>query len=389
MRSIVIILLVVTCLAAKQSTLRMKTYEVITEAQTLMDGAQYAKAKAALDAYAPNVANRPFDRAYLKTVYGHLYIAQEQYQKAIGVMREAYDAHALNTEMQRNLLFNLAQLYLSIEDYEQCVKTYERWASEARSIKAEQYMLYANALIPLKQYAEAKRAVLHAINVSDTPVASHYQTLFYLQYELQEYDAGIETVKKLILLFEPKKQYWMQLAGLYTQQNRYGDALAVMEIAYREGMLDKEYERLQLAQLYLYEAIPYRAAEVVEQGMKEELIARSVKNLEMLGNCYYRAHAFERAVQSYARAAELGSDGRLYFFLAKLYADTYHYDKVIDAAQKALEKGVANTGEVYFLQGMALYENDEPLLAQKAFEQARKYPKTAKQAAQWILYLTQ
>jgi len=51
---------------------------------------------------------------------------------------------------------------------------------------------------------------------------------------------------------------------------------------------------------------------------------------------------------------------------------------------EALNKNTTQSGQVYFLKGIAAYQAKKMHIASKAFQQASRYKKTKQQAKQWL-----
>lgn len=376
-----------TLSAANKPSLQPRTYEICSEAQKAIDAQSYEKAARLLDGYVERSRRHPYDAAYVQTVYGYLYIATEQYEAALAAFRRAYDAEALPASMAQNVLYNVAQLEMSLQHYEAAAQAIETWMQTAATVRSADYMMLAGARLQLKAYAAATEAVYQAIAHAEEPAPAHYELLFYLLYEQKLQDRAISTLKMMLSLFEPKKSYYVQLAGLLQERGGYADALAVLELAYLGGMLESESELLQLAHLYRYREMPYRAARLLMQGMQREQIGKRAKTLLLLAECLRESRAYAEALQAYEQAAQKSDDGEIYAIMAQLYTRLHDYDGVIDATEKGLAKQVKHPEDLYYLQGLALFEQKHYLLSKKQFDRAAKYKKYKKASRQWVRYL--
>ena len=56
--------------------------------------------------------------------------------------------------------------------------------------------------------------------------------------------------------------------------------------------------------MYLGAEVPYRAAVIIEKGMKDGIIKRSAKNLEILGTAWYQAKDLNNAVKALEDASK-------------------------------------------------------------------------------------
>jgi tetratricopeptide (TPR) repeat protein len=163
-----------------------------------------------------------------------------------------------------------------------------------------------------------------------------------------------------------------------------------MEEAYEEGYLDEHRELVNLARLYLHNDIPYEAAKVLQKGMESGFVEQNAESWKLLADSFLQARERESAVAPLARAAELSEDGGLYVRLAQLEIDTERWGEARSALEAALAKGgLADTGNVYLLLGVANLREGRNAEARRAFTAAQKYEKTKGAAAEWLARLAE
>lgn len=382
-------LLLAASLYGAAPTMSMKTYEVINKAQEMMESQRYSEAAKALDEHLLKTEKLPFDQAYMYNVYGYLYIAQGSYKQAVVVFEKALVLQMLDEAMTQNLLYNLAQLYLQEGDYARSIERFERWLERAKEVSTEQRMLYVSALIQSKAFEKALGVVKQVIAQAPKPLVLHYQTRFYLEYELGRLNEAIETLHVMIGLFEPSKTYYAQLAGLYGMQERYSEVLGVMELMRAQKMAFSEAETLQYVRLLLSQDQPYRASKVLDEALRSQKLPRTPEHLKLAAEAYLSAREYLSAIAYYEELAALeGEKGEYYGVIANLYARKHQYDKVVQTIDKALKQGKEGKGDLLMLQGFAYFELGETLKAKALFDEAKNDPKHAKAASQWIEFLT-
>jgi hypothetical protein len=69
------------------------------------------------------------------------------------------------------------------------------------------------------------------------------------------------------------------------------------EVVYLNRPVDKESQVMSMAYMYLGAEVPYRAARIIEKGMKDKIIERNAKNLEILGTAWYQSKDLVKALQ--------------------------------------------------------------------------------------------
>jgi len=161
-----------------------------------------------------------------------------------------------------------------------------------------------------------------------------------------------------------------------------------METAYLQGLLDKSSEVVQVAYLYLNAEVPYPAAQVMEQGFKDELVEEKSKNYELTGSAWRQAQEIAKAIPNMEKAAELSDKGELYTRLGNVYLDSDQHQKAIGAVSKGLSKGgVKRPDSARLVLGMAHFNLGDYKSAKKAFRDAAKDERSEKYARQWIRYI--
>ena len=108
---------------------------------------------------------------------------------------------------------------------------------------------------------------------------------------------------------------------MYGEREREMDRLVSTELIYLNGQLNKESEVMSMAYMYLGAEVPYRAAKIIDRGMKDGFVERSSKNLEVLGTAWYQARDLDSAVVALEAASEKADTGNLQARLAGIYLD--------------------------------------------------------------------
>ena len=370
------------------ATLSERTYKRLTAIHELMGENKYKEALKRLDALLPRVRKNRYEYATIMQTYGFAYAAQDKYRKAIEAFNEALKTEALPDQVQQSMRYNLAQLYAAASDWKSAAKAYEQWLAVAEKPSADSYAFGATIYAQLKNYDKAIPKIRKAISLSPKPRENWYQLLLSMLYQKKQYAEAARLLETMVAYWPDKKQYWNQLSGVYFTLKKNRRALAVLELAHKQGMLEKERELMNLVNMYLLQGIPYKAAKILDAEMKAGRIPRTGKNLQKLGEAWMRAKETDEALRELQAAAEAQEKGVLYLRLAQLYTDKEEWKKVIDLSNKALAAGeLKNPGDAYLLKGMALYELGKKQNALATFSKALKYKKSKRQAGQWITHI--
>ncbi len=371
----------------KNYTVSPAAFAKLDEAHKLLAAEQYGEARQALDKLSKRRGLNEHEQAVIQQTYGYIASALDNYKEAAAAFERCLALDALPPAAQHSTQYNLAQLYLADEQFGNAVATLEAWFRAAANPQASAYYLLAVAHVQSGNGAAALEPARKAVEMAGAPKEPWMQLLLSLQLERKDYDAAVVLLERLLELF-PKKIYWLQLAAVYAELGREADALGVMQLAYAQGLLDKDSELRNLARMYLYQDIPYRAASVLENGLEAGFIAEDAKALELLADSYLGAREYERAVGPLGRAAELTGDGDLYVRLARVYVGREDWRKAAAALEKALAKRkLENRGRALVLLGIARFSEDEFEAARGAFTEARASGARKAQVDGWLTHL--
>lgn len=335
-------------------------------------------------------ARSDYEEAVAVQTYGHILAAQEKYPQAVEQFKRAIELDALPNPTHYGMMYNVAQLQITDEKYEEGLQWLNRYfdAVPQKEIDLNAYVLAASANAEMNNYRTAIDYIEKALSLSKKPKESWYQLLLAMHLELKDYETGGQVLERMIKLWPDKKQYWTQLSSIYLQLNQDEKALSVLELAQTKGLLDKESEWMQLAQLYLFLEIPYKGARILEKGLERGVVEQSKDHLELLGNAWYSARELDKAIDAFERAGKLAVNGKLDMRRAYLLVDKEEWGEARDALNSALEKGgIDDTGNAYILLGMSNYELGNTEAARQAFNQALQYDDSRSAASQWLRHL--
>jgi tetratricopeptide (TPR) repeat protein len=209
-----------------------------------------------------------------------------------------------------------------------------------------------------------------------------------MHYELHAYGDCVPLLKKMIRLFPRHTRYWQQLAGVYLALNDRDAALAALEPAFRLGVLASEQELLQLAQLYLSTGVPYKAARLIEQQIRDGKISNTARHRELLAHAWSNARERKQAISALERAIKNDAQPELRLRLAQWYIEAENWRGVIELlAPLDGEKNDRTISRARLLLGIAHFELGNTDTAREVFSLARQFPNTSQPAQQWLDFI--
>lgn len=347
-----------------------------------------------------------YEKSQVYNLLGFVYYSLDDYPKATASYRAMVAEPDVDERQKIDTYYTLAQLYLMLEDYRSAAQQLEAWMAASTIVSPDGKVLLAQAYYQLDRKVEALKLVSSAVESVEAKGGvpkehwwSLQKALYFERTGSQEktkdsqgktgdYQKVVSILKKLITYY-PSHSYWHQLGGMYGQMEEEGHRLASLDILYLDKALTKSQHLMSLAYLYLGAGVPYRAAQIIEGGMKQGVIKRSGKNMETLGGAWQQARETKKALVALEEAAKLSDKGAIWSRLAMVYLDLDENNKAVHTARNALKKGnLKKPSYTQMTLGNALvnlhcYED-----AVEVFRDAAKGQKGRVTAEKWVEYVS-
>jgi len=295
--------------------------------------------------------------------------------------------------LEQSVVRALFQLFYSQENYKKSISYIERWEALREIPDAGVTFIKATAYYQMDDFKSALKFALRVEEISIELQKTIKENWWYLQVvlynELKEIDKTIEVLEKLITTY-PKKQYWMHLAGMYSEKGNDDSSLSAYYAAYSQGMFAKESEVVMLSQRLLNAEVPFEAATVLEKGFKDGIIKENEKNLKLLATSYTMAQEMGKAIDAWRDATKFADEGELHYRLAQALANEDRHKEATDSYKDALDADgkLKDLGDVNFWYGISLMQLERWDQATNAFRASAKADKKkAKQTRNYIRYI--
>ncbi len=374
--------------------LSQATYEQMQIAQEAMDANDLSAAEAALQSLVERMDRlNDYEKAQLFNFLAAVHYEQGRVDDAIADYVELVKLSGAPETLRNNALFRLAQLFFVQENYPRAVQLLDQWMKTAESIRPEAYMLKAQALYQMEQYAEAEAPILSALREARSrgqPFAEGWLSLLRaIYYELGNYRSAIKVLDQMVQRW-PKAAYYKQIAGMLGLIEQQKAQLALMRATQTSEMLDSEFELLNLARLYMAEDAPFPAIGLLQDAMQSGAVTESAENLQLLAQAMALAKDNEGQIPVLEKAAAMAKDADLYLYLGQAQMALYRWKDAAKSLQTALDiGGIDRRGSVYMQLGTAWFNQKRYARASQAFKEAAAYPDQAQSARQWVRYVDQ
>ncbi|MEC7553927.1 MAG: hypothetical protein VYB25_03965 [Pseudomonadota bacterium] len=388
----------------KQKTRRVPSlsesvYKKLGEGQEAIDAKDYNLAQeiiqGALDRSRRYNEN---EIANLHNMLGYIYYLKDDYNGAIREYKIVVNqGEKIPEGLEVTTLYTLAQLSYVQENYDDALYYMEVWITKATNPSSAPRFFLATVYYQMKDYDKAVEQMELGVQIAQerntTITEQNWSLLTFLYFEKEDWTNVIRVLKILVEEF-PKREHWIRLAGVYGQEGFEKEQLYTLEAAYTADFLEKQTDFTNLAGLLMQEEVPYRAAKVLEDGLNRKAVERDAKNLQSLGQAWQLAQEVDKAIPVFEEAAGLADDGKIYERLSYLYLESDQYDKCVDSATGALDKGgLRKDQSVYIVKGMCLFNQNKLTPARTAFVSCRRVARQDKDTAnqricgQWITFI--
>ena len=365
-----------------------EVYDKIQQAEALIDEQDYPGALRILRDLIRSDGLTEYERSNVLNYIGLVYYYLENAPAAIATYEEMLGLPGLELQFRKQSIYTLVQLHMMEEQFDDAIRYLEEWFTLEPDPASEPYILLAQCYYQLNRYKEMIPPVETAIELAkarERTVKEDWYVLLNFAYFQQEDYRRVREIQKILLVTWPKKRYWFWLAGAYTELGDDSNLFAIYDVVHTNGLLESESEFLTMAQLYLQNDIPYKAASLLEAEMESGRVSQTAKNYRLLSQAWSMALEDEKAIPALQEAAKLSSDGEINLRLGNAYLNLGRYEDCAASVLEGLTKGgIASTDNAHISLGMCLYYQQDYEAATNAFREARKTPRSTRISEEWI-----
>ena len=381
----------------KTPALRNNIYEKLAEAQAFAEAKQYVEAEAVLndmlDATSKKSKLNRYELANVYNTYAYLRYAVEDYDGALDYYQKVIDQRPeIPLALEINTLYTVAQLYFLQENWRKGIDTLNTWMSVTDTPSTNAYVLLANGYFQLKDYDKSLSNIQIAIDREESagkvPKEQWYNLARFIHFDRDNFREALN-VLELLIMYYPKKQYWVQASHLYGEEKDEARQLALLEATYEQNLLDRSQDIVLISQLYLQAEVPYPAARAMEKGLADDIVEKESKNYELAGVAWRQAQEVTKSLPMLEAAASKSEKGELYARLGNVYLDVDKNKEAVEALKRGLDRGgVKRPDQARLALGMAYFNLGDFNAARRAFREARKDKRARSYADQWLKYIS-
>ena len=249
-----------------------------------------------------------YDKSFAYSLAANAAADQDDQAKAADYFRKAVDANGLDNDSHYTTMYNQSVIQFGLEKYTDALATVDRFLAESKSEKPEHQSFRAGILANLERHDEA---------------AAIY--------------------KELIAKNPGDKRILMNAVAALQNADKQDQANALLEDAYKRGMLTESRELRALYIGYMNASRWEDTKKVIDAGMSSGVLQPGpdlARDYQILAQNAYADDKIPLAIDLYGKAAPMAADGEAYLNLAKVLEYSGKKAEAKAAAQKALDKGV-------------------------------------------------
>lgn len=328
----------------------------------------------------------PYEQSILYRLLGQAELSRDNYSAAGDYFRQAIDSGGLEGDDLAQLYLILGQIYTAAERYSDAISVLEEYFRVVEGDPDPQaYFSLAQVYAVQERYREAIPYARQAVDAAPDFRELYYRLLAGLYLTEEEWTNALPLVQRLLANDPTRDTDWQSLSGIYSQLGRDREAFAVYQFRYIMGFMDTSREIVNLADLFMYYDVPYKAAELMERHLDDGSVERTAENWQRLGNAFFAARHFEQSRAALTRAANIAPDGTLDYRIAGTYMQEEDWPQALRFLRRAVNRGgLDRPGLALIYLGNAYYYTDDLDSAEESFERALSYSESEDNATRWL-----
>lgn len=333
------------------------------------------------EALIANERAKPYDKALAMLLAGGAAANLGDDARAISYLSRAIEANALPNENHFNAMHTLGSVYFNSEQWPQAQATFKRLIDETGTKNPEYHKLYGAAFYNADQFEASIEPLKTALALDVEGADGQAMQMLMGAYSELDRDTEALALAESMLAKKPDdKRLIANIAVLYGNLDQPEKAVALLDGAYRRGLLTTADDYKRLYGTYFTIDRHAEAVRVIEDGLAKNILPADGEIYTNLAQAQYFSDNVPGAIDAAQKGAPLAKDGKLSLFLAQVLNQEDRNAESIAAAKAAIAKGLDKPGDAWMVIGRAEYYSDNIPGAKAAFQEAAKDPSTRSQA---------
>jgi tetratricopeptide (TPR) repeat protein len=384
---LICILVMLPCSALAAKHLPVFVYKQLTQVHLLMETESWSEASELLRSLAKKTKSK-YALALIAKSQGQIAIHQDDLSSALVQFKKALAPQVLEEPENKQLLHSVAQLHCAVEEWRDCRAKMRKWTlMSPEHVKANDYMLITQAFAATDDWLDVIEPANQALKLNFNAPKAWFQMPVAAYVNLDNWPAAINAQERLLGKFSLDSDSWRRLTALHINNEDYQGALDSMRLPFEKGLLDRESDVLQMAQLFFHAGLPYQAAISMQKGLDNGWLPETTKNLEYLAGYWLEAKSFSKAIYVYHQLVDISPKRQWYRQLATLYFQQTDWASALKVLRQISTQ--ESPDEMNLLLGLTLINIDEFEEATEILKELRHHEKLKPQAENWLKYVEQ
>jgi tetratricopeptide (TPR) repeat protein len=319
------------------------------------------------------------DYALANLLMAQINSSTEKFAEAVPYLENALALKLFEAAEQERYTLGLAHLYVETKQKDKAVKLLsELIASVGDKVTPDMLYMYSVLLMETGNGAEAVKQSERLMRTSLNPPKEYYQLAASCAQNVGNYEKACAYLERLLETDPKNEVFWNQLVAMHFNAGELLSAIVSMERAQEKGLLTKEVNYITKVELYYnMERFP-EAAKDIEEGLAKKRIPNEQRFWEMLCVCYDQMGEPDKADKVLEKASATTKWSGIDIRLAERNYRNGKFDKALANLESAVRKGgIDRPADIWVLMASAALETKNLEKAEKAMQEAKKYPEAA------------
>lgn len=367
----------------KKPNMSERFYKRYEKVSALYEEQKYDEALTAAEELM-GAAKSGYEKAKVLELKAFVRYDQDDIEGAIASFNEAIATDALPNADHFQAKLTVAELYNINNQPQESITAFEDWLKDAEAVKARNYAMMANNFYDLEDYENVVKYVDLAFSTGEEVQKSWFQMKANALYSLERFDDALAFAREAVAKNPGDPEFANFLTGTLLEAERPQEAVDFLNGLRAQGQLTTEAQYNNLYIAYRDLDKPKDAAMAMQEGIEKGVVKSTRERLLMVGEAYYDAEDLPNALTQFQKAADASPDnGTADLYVGQVLLDQEKPKEARDYLVKAVQKGnLRQTGNAYYQLGIAEMDSGNEAAAIAAFEKAKGYPESEKNAVQ-------
>ena len=181
-----------------QSVLDQRTAKKFTAIRDALEAEQIDQVKRLLDQLRLDKM-KPYPQALAYQTYGILATESDDFEGAAKHFAKTLELESLPPSQQASIRFNLGQIYMMLDRWDDSIATIEKWFETAENPRPLAYYMLGLAYYQADRHDEALKPAVTAYELADDPRETWITLPLALYMNNKEYEKSVPLLKRLVL----------------------------------------------------------------------------------------------------------------------------------------------------------------------------------------------